>query len=76
MLHDENRSIVKLVAFQVAYTTGVSGALVSPGRVEDTDGGKCGSSMWYSCACVTEGVFVFICVCKWFLCVNVEALAG
>lgn len=42
MLHDENRSIVKLVAFQVAYTTGVSGALVSPGRVEDTDGANVG----------------------------------
>lgn len=67
ILHDENSSIVKLVAAQVAYT-GVSGALVSPGRVEDTDGGKCGSSMWYSCACVTEGVFVCVngYVCEWW----------
>lgn len=75
MLHDENRSIVKLVASQVAYTTGVSGALVFPGEGGRYRWGKCGSSMWYSCACVTEGVFVFIYVCKWFLCVYVEALA-
>lgn len=51
-----------LVASQVASTSGVSGALVSPGRVEEDTGGQ----MW-----VIHVVFVCVrergCVC---VCVN------